>query len=364
MKDQGDVKEEALIKKRSTLKDVAKLAGVGAGSVSRYLNGDSCIKAVNRDKIANAIKELDFVPNISARNLAKGKSRNILLLLVSESPITMATWIYEKEIVQEIYNALLKSGYNLLLSLCPCDQSEIRRMIKNNIETKNADAVIILSNYTIKRDSIALFEKNQVPYILIGSRNYKEKINEILIDNWSAIQIVIEYLISLKHKKIAFISGNKDQEQMESRVQSYIALMAEKGLSVKPEYLRYGEFSVDGGYHCTKELIQENISDMPTAIICANDLIACGAIKALKEYNFKIPQEISIVGFDNITSAEMIEPPLTTFQLLNGAGTLAIKMLLRMLKDQTIMARNEKQVKFDFIIRKSAALSREAENTL
>ena len=360
MDNNNEINEKSFKKKLATLKDVARLAEVGTGSVSRYLNGDPCLKAINKQKISDAIKQLNFVPNIAAGNLAKGKSRNILLLLVSETPITMATWIYEKEIVQEIHYGLLKSGYNLLLVLCPYDQSEIYNMIKKNIETRNADAVMILSNYSIQHDSITLFEEYEIPYLLIGSKNYKEKTNEILIDNYSAMKIVFDYLISLKHKKIAFISGNRDQEQMAARIDSYFKLMKDRGLEINPNYIKYGEYSMDSGYNCTKEMLQQNISNMPTAIVCANDIIACGAIKALKEYNIKIPQEVSITGFDNIISGEVIEPPLTTFQLLNGMGTLATHMLLKMLKEQKTTIACNKQIKFEFIIRKSATLSREA----
>ena len=345
--------------KHATLRDVAKLANVGAGSVSRYLNGDQSIKDINRQKISDAIQELNFVPNVTARKLAKGRSGNILLLMVSETPITMATWIYEKEIVQEIYSGLLNSEYSLQLALCSSNQNEIYKKIKSNIETKNADAVMILSNYRVEQNCVALLEDNSIPYVLIGCKNYKEKLNEILIDNYSAMKIVMDYLVSLRHRKIAFISGNQDQEQMAARIKCYFTLMQEKGFDVNPNYIAYGEYSMDSGYNCTKQLIQQNFNDLPTAIICSNDIIACGAIKALKEYNIKIPKEISITGFDNLTSAEVIEPPLTTFQLPAGMGTLATQMLLKMIKSGKTNIVNERQMKFEFIIRNSAALARE-----
>ena len=351
--------EKFLKKKRATLKDVAALAKIGTGSVSRYLNGDPRLKASNIQKISEAIKQLNYVPNIAARNLAKGRSRNILLLSVSETPIMMSTWIYEKEIVQEIYNGLLNSGYNMLLYLCPCVQAEIYRMIKNNIENGNADAVMILSNYSIDKECIALLEDNEIPYLLIGSNHYKQNTNEILIDNFSAMNIVIDYLVSLEHKKIAFISGNKEQVSMAVRIKSYFELMKKNGLEINPNYIKYGEYSMESGYNCAKEIIQQNIGNKPTAIICANDIIACGAIKALKEYNIKIPQEISITGFDNIISSEVIEPPLTTFELLDGMGTLATHLILKMLKEQNFTIQNNKQFGFKFIIRKSATISRE-----
>jgi DNA-binding LacI/PurR family transcriptional regulator len=355
-----EVKDKSLAK-RATLRDVANLAKVGTGSVSRYLNGDQSIKTVNRQKIEDAIKELNFVPNVTARKLAKGKSGNILLLMVSETPITMATWIYEKEIVQEIYSGLINSEYTLQLALCPADQTEIYKMIKKNIETRNADAVMILSNYCVEQECVVLLEKNNIPYILIGSKNYKRNVNEILIDNFSAMKIVMDYLESLKHKKIAFISGNQDQVQMAARIRSYFDLMREKGFEVYPNYIKYGEYSMDSGYNCTKELIQQNFNDLPTAIICSNDIIACGAIKALKEYNIKIPKEISITGFDNITSAEVIEPPLTTFKLPTGMGSMATQMLLKMMKEGKTNIVNDRQMKFEFIIRNSATLAREGD---
>ncbi len=347
-------------KKRATLKDVAALANIGTGSVSRYLNGDPRLRESSIQKISEAIKQLNYVPNIAARNLAKGSSRNILLLLVSETPIMMSTWIYEKEIVQEVYNGLLNSGYNMLLNLCPYVQSEIFRTIKNNIENRNADAVMIISNYCIDKESIALLEKNEIPYLLVGSNNYKNNINEILIDNFSAMKIVINYLVSLEHKKIAFISGNREQVSMAARIKSYFELMKENGFEINPNYLKYGEYSMESGYNCAREIIQHNIGNMPTAIICANDIIACGAIKALKEYNIKIPENISITGFDNLISSEVIEPPLTTFELQSGMGTLATHLILKMLREQIITIANDKLIEFNFIIRKSAAISRDA----
>lgn len=348
-------------RKTTTLRDVAKLAGVGTGSVSRYLNNDPSIKEVNRQKIAQAIRELKFVPNNTARKLARGSSRNILLLLVSETPIMMASWMYEKVIVQEIYEALQDSDYTLQLAIVSktdADEEYEYDTIKTNIRTKSVDAVMVLSNWKINDHNISFLTRHEVPYILIGCKNYMQSTNEILIDNYRSFKKMLDYLVSLGHRDIALLTGNRDHEHMVERLRSYYETMKAYGFEVAEDYVQFGEYSMESGYQNTIKLIQNCRDNFPSAIVCGNDEIACGAIKALKDHHFKIPDEVSVTGFDNSLSSQIVDPALTTIQSPGGMGSMATKKLLEMLEKETI---ESKTVVFncELVVRNSAAQARD-----
>ncbi len=346
-------------RKTATLRDVAKLAGVGTGSVSRYLNNDPSIKEVNRKKIAQAIRDLKFVPNNTARKLARGSSRNILLLLVSETPIMMASWMYEKVIVQEIYEALENSDYTLQLAIVSKkDSDEEYDTIKTNIRTKSVDAVMVLSNWKISDRNISFLTRHEIPYILIGCKNYMQSTNEILIDNYNSFKKMLDYLASLGHKDIALLTGNRDHEHMVERLRSYYETMKKHRFGVGDDYVQFGEYSMESGYQNTIKLIRNCRDHFPTAIVCGNDEIACGAIKALKDHHFKIPEEVSITGFDNSLSAQIVEPALTTIQSPGGMGKMATKKLLNMLEKETTQSES---VVFncELVVRNSAGQARD-----
>ncbi len=320
-------------KKKATLKDVAKLANVGVGSVSRYLNDNTSIKLQNRQRIQNAIAQLNYVPNEAARKLALGKSRNIMLLLLSEIPVMLSTWIYEKEIIQEIYEMVENSEYTLQLSMFSIKkQAEIYNMLNYHVTAKNLEGLIVLTSWELEANIQTFLLQANLPFMVVGSKQKLLHSNEVLIDNAGAMEQAVKLLAENKQKKIALFTGNKNQEHMAERIKGYKAALKKYKCKPSKGMIWYGDYSMESGYENARLLLQQGKSNLPNAILCGNDLIACGAVKALREQKIKIPKEISIVGFDNLPMTEVMNPPLASFQLSSGMGSYAARKVFEMIE--------------------------------
>jgi len=300
--------------KPPTINEVAALAEVGVGTVSRYLRNHSAVKPKTRALIENAIEELAFVPNEMARRLAQGKSNSILLMMLSENPIFTSTWLYERNIIQGIYDALEPTPYTMQLVMGFMDKpNDLFETIRSNIYTRSADGVILLSTWHVEERTIGLLEQSETPYVLLGNSSEVRKANEVLLDNYGATRMLLHHLMEFGHTRIGLITGNKEQQHMHERIVAFFSIMQENGLGTNEEYVAYGDYSVESGYHCAQRLLT-NGKSMPTALICGNDYIAAGTMKAANDLHIEVPTSLSVVGYDNLPLTELMRPPLTTVQ--------------------------------------------------
>lgn len=323
--------------RKATLKDVSVKSGVSVGTVSKYINDPYSVKEKNRKKIADAIKLLDFTPNVYAQKLARGKSNTILLCIVSEKNISPSTWLHQLPVIQAMNDSLVSEGYSLQIRIVPAaSQTQLELCIKNCINSREADGIAILSAWEIPRKVVTSMKKAAFPFVLLDGNCPSVKANEVCIDNRQMVKELVHLLADLGHKEIGFINVRSGQQDMKCRFEGYQDGMKSLGLKIKEEYILYGDFSLNSGHDCVSEMLKGK--KHCTALICGNDNMAVGAVKAIQEKNLTVPGDISVIGIDNTIAARACSPSLETVQFEMGQmGKQASYQLLEQIKENTCM---------------------------
>ncbi|MDM5339058.1 LacI family DNA-binding transcriptional regulator [Fictibacillus enclensis] len=301
----------------ATLKQVAKLAGVDSSTVSRVINNDPSlsIKTETRERIQKAIEELNYSPNLAARNL-KNRETKILGLAINNffNPV-MASIIHGAELRAN------KEGYNLLVYSSEQSQSKII----NSLVDRHIDGLLISSAIFEEEDILKLNDKN-LPIVSVNRKVLGMK-NFVVVNDMQGSKLGVKHLIEFGHKKIAHISGPLYTTTGLERLMGYRTAINEGNIKFISEYVQESEYSIDGGYIAMKNLL--SLSDRPTAVFASSILIALGAMKAIQEEGLTIPNDISLVGFHDVYFADAIFPRLTTVKMpLEEMGDKAIGKLI------------------------------------
>lgn len=307
-----------------TIKDVANLAGVHPSTVSRVINDDSRISEKTKNKVLLIIKKLGYTPNAIARGL-KIKRTYTLGMLIPD-----ITNPFFAEIARGVEDAANANGFNIIL--CNTDDKlKKERIYLEILKGKRVDG-LILGTAHIKDKSILELEKKKFPYVLI-SRNI-EKLNKncIIVDDVEGGIMATEYLIKIGHRRIAHITGPLKTRSALNRLKGYKLALKKYEIEYGDELVGEGDFRIKGGYQAMKKFLK--LSKPPTAIFAGNDLLALGAMQVIQKKNFHIPEDFSVVGFNDIKLASFVYPPLTTIrQPMLEMGALAVKTLLRIIEE-------------------------------
>lgn len=311
--------------KTTTIRDVAKAAGVHPSTVSRVINGNTNISQDTVNKVLTVIKELNYVPNALARGLKTNKLHTFGMLIPDIANPFFAG------LARGVENAANEHGYNVIL--CNTDYSLEKEITYLRLLEERRVEGLILANAKFQYKSIIELEKRRLPYMLL-SRNIKGlQKNSISIDNIAGGFLATQYLIRLGHKKIGHIAGPYNTNATMDRIKGYKKALQYYGISFDKQYLSRGDFKSRGGYHIMNNYLK--FDDPPTAIFTANDLLAVGVLEAIKEKGYDVPHDFSIVGFDDIQLASHLSPPLTTIrQPMLDMGYLAIIKLLERIEKQ------------------------------
>jgi len=315
-----------------TIKDVARLAGVHPSTVSRVINDDFRISEKTKNKVLLIIKKLGYTPNAIARGL-KTKRTHTLGMLIPD-----ITNPFFAEIARGVEDAANKNNFNVILCNTD-DKPKKERTYLEILRGKRVDG-LILGTAHIKDKSILGLEKKKFPYILV-SRNI-EKLNKncIIVDDVEGGIMATEYLIKIGHRRIAHITGPLKTRSALNRLKGYKLVLKKHGIEYKDELVGEGDFKIKGGYQVMKRFLK--LAEPPTAIFAANDLLALGAMQAIQKKNFHIPEDFSVIGFNDIKLASFIYPPLTTIrQPMLEMGALAVKMLIKIIEEGEFNQRKE-----------------------
>ncbi|MBU2439328.1 LacI family transcriptional regulator, partial [bacterium] len=306
-----------------TIKDVAELVGVHPSTVSRVINDDSRISEKTREKVFLIIKKLGYTPNAIARGL-KTKRTHTLGMLIPD-----ITNPFFAEIARGVEDAANKNDFNIILCNTD-DRLKKERTYLEILRGKRVDG-LILGTAHIKDKSILELEKNNFPYILV-SRNIEElDKNCVIVDDEAGGIMATEYLIKLGHRRIAHITGPLKTRSALNRLKGYKLAFKKYEIEYRDELVGEGDFRIKGGYQVMKRFLK--LAEPPTAIFAANDLLALGAMQAIQKKNFHIPEDFSVIGFNDIELASFVYPALTTIrQPMLEMGALAVKMLLRIIE--------------------------------
>jgi DNA-binding LacI/PurR family transcriptional regulator len=284
------------------LKDVARTAGVSTATVSHVINNTKYVSDVTREKVVRAIKQCNYYTNAHARSLASGRS-NIIGLLVSDISNP-----FFPELVKSIEDAAFECGYNVILVNTNYDAVRAADYVRRLIELKVAGVALM----TTELDSQLIDElaARKVPVVLHNVGTTGDHMSDVLVDYATGIEEAIQHLVALGHKRIAHIAGPARFRSARIRREAFLNSFARHLPDAPTPAVYEGDFKFAGGSRAAGEMLK--LKPLPTAVLVANDLMALGAMHEFRDAGLKIPDDISIVGFDDITFAALSEPPLTT----------------------------------------------------
>jgi len=322
------INESHCKKRRVTIRDVARASGVSYATVSRVLSGYAFVKETTRNRVMEAVEHLGYVANLPARSLAGGHSQIIGLLVPNLDNGYVGT------ITLGIDQALAHANYDLMLYTShrhPGKESYYVSVIPNGL----TEGMLLVAPLVPTAYLDSLREQN-FPCVLIDQAEPTENSNVVEATNWQGAYEATRYLIELGHTRIAFIKGSFAIRSAADRLRGYKAALADSNIPIREELVLEGDYQQQTAYELTKRLLQM-VEDPPTAIFASNDLSAFGAMDAARECGFDIPDDISIIGFDDIPQASLVYPKLTTVrQPLEQMGKVAVKLLLERIEDRSL----------------------------
>jgi len=300
---------------RVTIRDVATLAGVSHQTVSRVLNGSEHVLPETRERVMAA--RLGYRPNAIARSLAAGESRLLGCIAQNLTDYTFACIIEGAEQYARGY------GY-YLLSASAEDETSFKQLIEQLVRSGRVDGLIVTQPYLDQRYR---YLPTEVPVVLVGSRAREGDFCSVMVDNGAGARLAVEHLLSLGHRLIATIAGPEVEDCVLERTQSYWQTLRQAGVELDERYLARGDWSASSGYEATRAWLEQGLPF--TAIFAQNDRMAIGALRALREHGLKVPEQVSVIGFDDIPLAAYFDPPLTTIQQnMHALGQEAARLLL------------------------------------
>lgn len=284
---------------------MAQRAGVSIATVSRAVNGISTVAPELAQRVWDAIKEVGYVPNTQARALVSGRSR-LLGLVVSE-----ITNPFFPELVQEFENLAVEQGYEVFIGSTSYDPVRTEALIRRMLQ-RSVDGVAIMT-FGIEQELIQKLVDRAFPLVFVDAGPDLPNIRVLKVDYGEGIREAVQHLAALGHRSIAFISGPLHMRSAVARRDGFLKSMAELGLTVPPEHLVEGTHTMEGGIRATENLLK--LQELPTAIVCSNDMTAIGVLHGLHRTTQGVPADVSVIGFDDIHLTQFMLPPLTTVQM-------------------------------------------------
>jgi len=287
------------------MRDLAKVAGVSSATVSRVINGSNLVRPATAEKVRRVIDELKFVPNGSATTLKHGRSSSYGLIIPD------ITNPFFPEFIRSFEEILVTKKQDMLMATTDLHASRMQHTIHRML-VRQVDGVALLAS-EIETGPIETLIRNKVPLVTLDRRVVGRGLSDVSVHCASGMGEAIEHLAKLRHQKIAYIGGSAGLTISDHREQAFHKAMQKAGLKVNPQFIRVGNYRITGGEKGMAELLA--LPDRPTAVMSANDLTAIGALRVLHRENISVPDEISVVGFDDIELCDLFFPPLTTIRL-------------------------------------------------
>lgn len=314
---------------RVTLKDVARSAGVSLSTVSRVIRNSGPISPETRADVMLAVAAVGYRPR-EIEQAGNSTGRYPLVALVISDILNP----FFSELVYGVQEEAVP-GYGLLLYNTAEDPSQELKFIEQ-MRALNVSGVVFCSSRVPSQSLIKFYENTGIPIVLINRRVEDPRIPAVLIDFQHAAYQATQHLINLKHSRIAYLGGLPSSETSYLRYKGILAALIDAGLTMGPELCNTSFPSVESGFQGMSSLLSLGSKKRPTAVIAYNDLIAIGALNAIRAQNLRVPEDISVVGFDGISLTAFTNPPLTTIDIpKRRMGRLAMKMLHMIISGQT-----------------------------
>lgn len=337
-----------MLTKKPTIKDIAKIAKVSPTAVSMALNDRPRIGQETRKRILRIAKELNYQPNFVARSLVMKRSHTIGLI------ITTIMNPFYPELAKGIEDKAMELGYNIIL--CSTNYAlKLEKYYINILRSKGVDGIIFSSVENNDPNIKPLIEEHY-PFILVNrrirNRLLDKKIDYIVLDNFSGGYMAVEHLYKLGHRRIGIIAGSLTTSTAIERTEGAKKLLKEYGLKLDMNQLMECNFSKDLAYHATKKFL--SMKSPPTAIFSENDYMALGVREAIMDAGLRIPENMALVGFDDIAFTALKGVEITTVsQKKYEMGALAVKILIEKIKSDSPLKANQIILEPELIIRSS-----------
>lgn len=335
-------------KRRPTQADVALRANVSQALVSYVVNNNQSvtIPQETRQRIEDAMRDLGYVPNITARRLRTNKTLTIAGIIPD------ITNPFYPAFERGIQDTLDRNGYDLVTYNTDGKRDKELRYIQSMLQGR-ADGIVGVFFHLTAKDLLPLIEQNihVVRLEAVPKKKGTQPLDNIYIDNIEASKTAVNYLIEKNHTRIGMLTSTEGPARFRER--GYQDAIQQSGLQLQPDLIATGAYSEDGGYLAMKQLLE--LTQRPSAIFAANDLMAMGAMIAIREVGLTIPGDIAVVGFDDIASARLVYPSLTTIhQFQHRMGERAADMLLERIKGTAPKSGRSEVMPFQLIERDSA----------
>jgi LacI family transcriptional regulator len=319
---------------RVTIRQLARLSGVSIGTVSRALNGYTDVNPETRERIIRLAQELDYTPAAAARSLVTQRSHVIGVFLETGEGHPDLQHPFFHEVLVGVKNVIGAGGYDLLLFASERpgngygEHSYLKRARHHNVEG------VVLFGVDADDDEVRRLVRSEMACVGVDVELIGPKTEYVISDSASGIGSAMRHLHELGHRRIATITGMLDKKPGNDRLRAYRSELQALGLGYRDEYVAYGDFYVETGHHAMARLLE--LDEPPTAVVTASDLMALGAIRAVAEAGLSVPNDVSIVGFDDIQLAGHVHPPLTTLrQDKAGLGAEAGRALMALIDGET-----------------------------
>jgi len=309
------------------IKDVAKKAGVSVTSVSRVLNGGKYVRDEIRERVLKTVEEMGYTPSSIARSLVLRKT-NMIGVIIPD-----LTSSFHSTILSSIEEVASRNSYSILVSNI-AEDIEKEKMYLNDFKQMRVSGIIVMHE-KVNPEIIQIFNTMEMPIVFSsvkpkGVNNF----TSIVINNTKASYDATKYLIDLGHRQIAFIGGDmNDITSGQERYNGFMSAMEDNGIKVEENFVKFGDYKVNDGYAKMNEILKKK--PYPTAVFAASDDMAVGAMNAIFDHGLRVPDDISVMGFDGSNFTEFIRPKLTSMeQPIRELGKLSVELLIRQINNQ------------------------------
>jgi len=306
-------------------KDIAKKLSISPSAVSFALNNKPGVSEETRRKVLKAIEQMGYNTNIISKS-ALTHNRNIRFIIYKKHGLVVSDTPFFSALMEGIDREARSLGYNLIVTYMDENKDNLTKIL-HIIEGTSPDGIMLLATEMTKED-LKPFKKLSVPLLLLDSYFESENLDTVIINNLEGAYKATCYLYELGHRDIGYLHSSVWINNFDYRKAGFKKAIKNNGLKLKDNFIFCLESTIDGSYKNMFNIL-ENKPKLPTALFADNDIIAFGAIKAMKEFGIRIPQDISVIGFDDMPFCEMIDPLLTTVMVYKQRmGMIALKRLV------------------------------------
>ncbi len=284
---------------------IAKRAKVSTATVSRTINGSDKVTPETAERVWRVVRSMGYRPNSYARALVSGRSR-MLGLIISDivNP-------FFPELVRSFEDIALKSGYEVLVANTGYDPDRMAHSVSRMLERQVEGVAVITSE--MGENFVSQMTDRRIPMVFLDTARVGPRVSKIKVDYSRGIGEAVEHIVNLEHKHIAFISGPTELRSAETRRNAFLKCLHQYGVLPDKNYIQVGNHRIDGGEAAMRRLLA--LPHPPTAVLTSNDLTAMGVLRAIHTARLRVPEDISVVGFDDIELSEYTQPALTTVRL-------------------------------------------------